>query len=64
MACIAIPLKMRPAVIAAETSICGVGRWKTNPTATDMAAPAKLYGSHFRSAMFKFPIRLLRRMNT
>jgi hypothetical protein len=29
-----------------------------------MAAPARLYGSHFRNVMFKFPIRLLRRMNT
>jgi hypothetical protein len=45
--CIASPLKIKVAVVAAATMTWGGGRLNTDPTKNDIAAPAALYGIHF-----------------
>jgi len=54
------PVKIRVAVIAADMITCGGGRWNTNPTTKDIAAPTELYGIHFVIANFALSTIIIR----
>jgi hypothetical protein len=54
------PVKIKVAAIAADTITCGGGRWNTNPTTKDIAAPAALNGIHFVTASFALSTIILR----